>query len=107
MTNRSEAPRYFVDIFTPGGRWTCDDVRVYNRWLHFLINVLSTLLLGASNYCAQLLVAPTREEINEAHKHRKWFDIGIQSFRNLFGMEKKKQMLWWVLMLSSALLHLL
>jgi hypothetical protein len=38
---------------------SCALVKVWNRWLHFGINALSTILLGASNYCAQLLLAPT------------------------------------------------
>jgi hypothetical protein len=73
----------FADILQPDKNWSCDVVRQYNRWLHFAINALSTILLGASNYCAQLLLAPMRKDIDRAHGQSKWLDIGVQSFRNL------------------------
>ncbi|KAG9196600.1 hypothetical protein G6011_01721 [Alternaria panax] len=71
-----------------------------------IINALSTALLGASNYCAQLLVAPTRTEVNNAHKDKRWLDIGIQSSRDLWKVNPKRRMIWMLLMLSSGLLHL-
>ena len=43
----------------------CRTTRNLNLWLHLAINVLSTLLLGASNYCMQCLASPTREEIGK------------------------------------------
>lgn len=50
---------------------------------HLFINILSSLLLGASNYCMQRLVAPTRTEVDKAHARKKWLDIGVPSVRNL------------------------
>lgn len=107
MTRRNDEQQNFVDIIQPNGRWTCDNVRQYNRWMHFAINALSTILLGASNYCAQLVVAPTRSLVDEAHENRTWLDIGIQSIRNLRKIDFRRQVLWTLLMLSSGLLHLL
>lgn len=97
----------FVDILGPGNGGTCATVRAYNRWLHLVINALSTVLLGASNYCAQLLAAPTREEVDEAHADGRWFDVGVQSFRNLRRVDSRRRYFWVCLMLSSGLLHLL
>ena len=51
---------------------SCSKVRKFNIEIHFAINVLSTILLGASNYCMQCASAPTREEIDKAHKVKKW-----------------------------------
>jgi hypothetical protein len=96
----------FADILQPDKGWSCETVRQYNRWLHVVINALSTVLLGASNYCAQLLLAPMREEINRAHKAGRWLDVGVQSFRNLNASRPTRQTLWVSLMVSSALLHL-
>lgn len=79
----------------------------HNLGLHAGINALSTLLLGSSNYCAQLLAAPTREEVDEAHGKKEWFDIGIQSFRNLWKLRPNKRATWICLMASSGLLHLM
>jgi hypothetical protein len=97
----------FIDILKPDDKWTCDTVGFYNKWIHFAINALSTILLGASNYCAQLLVAPTRTEINKAYSNKTWLDVGIQSVRNLRKAKGTRQILWVILMLSSGLLHLL
>ncbi|KAH7079730.1 hypothetical protein FB567DRAFT_533217 [Paraphoma chrysanthemicola] len=74
---------------------------------HFFINVLSSGLLGASNYCMQRLVAPTRKEIDIAHAHKTWLDIGIPSVRNLFHIAPLRVFLWLVLVLSSVPLHFL
>lgn len=55
----------------------CSQTDKFNTGLHTLINILSTLLLGASNIHMQLLAAPTRSEIERAHTQRVWLDIGI------------------------------
>jgi len=72
-----------------------------------MINILSTLLLSASNYCMQCMSAPTRKEVDEAHAGRKWLDIGIQSLRNVSKIEKKRGVLYCLLAFSSIPLHLL
>lgn len=74
---------------------------------HLFINLLSSLLLGASNYCMQRLVAPTRKEVDKAHAKRKWLDIGIPSVRNLFHISRWRVVLWLLLAASSVPLHLL
>lgn len=74
-------------------------------WLHLVINLLSTLLLGASNYTMQCLSAPTRNDINKAHQQRVSVDIGIPSVRNLRRISWRRVVLWWLLGLSSIPLH--
>lgn len=54
-----------------------------NIGIHLLLNVLSSLFLGAGNYCMQILVAPTGAEVQLAHKSGIYFDIGIHSIYNL------------------------
>ena len=85
----------------------CISVKRINLWLHLLINSLSTLLLGSSNYCMQLLVAPTHSEVQKAHKKSVWLDIGAPSVRNLQWISKGSVFVWCCLGVSSALLHLL
>ena len=85
----------------------CDQTKQLGLWLHFAINVLSTLLLSASNYCMQCLSAPTREEINKAHGEKRWLDIGVPSVKNLRRVSWRKVTLWWCLALSSIPLHLM
>ena len=45
----------------------CAEMKRIDTLSHLAINVLSTILLGASNYSMQVLVAPTRENIDAAH----------------------------------------
>lgn len=84
--------------------------QVVNHWslaIHFLINVLSSLLLGASNYTMQVLNAPTRSECDAAHARLDWYDIGVPSLRNLTRVPKSRMLLWAVLLVSSVPVHLL
>lgn len=98
---------YGGDLLGPKDGTTCDDTKLYNKLIHFAINALSTVLLGSSNYCAQILVAPTRLEVDRAHVEKDWYDIGVQSLRNLRKIDFKRRTLWGCLMISSALLHLM
>jgi hypothetical protein len=75
--------------------------------LHIAINVLSTMLLSASNLSMQLLLAPTRGMIEKAHKKDTWLDIGIPSVRNFRHVELRKKVLWVILAISSLPLHFL
>ena len=86
---------------------SCDKTRNLSLWLHLAINVLGTLLLGASNYCMQCISSPTRLEINKAHSRGVWLDIGIPSVRNLRRISWSRIGFWWLLALSSIPLHLL
>lgn len=86
---------------------SCDEAKDLDLWLHLLINILSTLLLGASNYCMQVLSAPNREELVQAHLQKKWLHIGVPSIRNLFRIGKDRAFLWLLFVLSSVPLHLL
>jgi hypothetical protein len=49
---------------------SCSLVKWVDIMVHIFINLLSSLLLGASNLCMQILVAPTRRETDEAHRRK-------------------------------------
>lgn len=85
----------------------CRDIKKSELWLHLGINVLSTMLLGGSNYTMQCLTAPAREEINKSHRSRVSLDIGILSLKKLMRASKRKVILWGFLAVSSVPLHLL
>lgn len=85
----------------------CGVTGTISTYGHLLINILGTLLLSASNNCAQLLSSPSHEDITAAHGEGKWLDIGVPSLRNLRGIPWWRSLLWAVLMLSSIPLHLL
>ena len=86
---------------------SCHTTKNLSLWLHLAINVLSTLLLGASNYCMQCITSPTREELDIAHGQHVWLDIGVPSVRNLRRTATSKAALWYLLAASSIPLHLL
>lgn len=85
----------------------CDKVKRLDLWLHLLINILSTLLLGASNYSMQCVSAPTRTDIDKAHRENLFMDIGVPSIRNLRYISWPRRMLWCCLVFSSVPLHLM
>jgi len=72
-----------------------------------MINILSTLLLGASNNCVQLLLAPTRKDIGDAHAAGRYLDVGVSSVRNVMAVSHWRKGLCAGLFLSSIPLHLL
>ena len=86
---------------------SCKMTKRLSLWLHLIINILSTLLLGASNYTMQCLASPTREEVDRAHRQNKWLDIGVPSIRNLTRISSDRKILWWLLVISGVPLHLL
>ena len=88
-------------------RGSCSVVFNANIAVHVLINALSTLLLGASNYAMQLAIAPTRKDIDAAHSRRRWLEIGVPSLRNLLSVSFLRKSCWAILLLSSLPLHLL
>lgn len=102
MTVKYEKMDGFPVIF----RGTCESARWQNTLWHFVLNVLSTGLLAASNYCMQLLSAPTRAHVDQAHAAGKWLDIGIPSLRNLRFLNWTRTGFWTLLCISSIPLHL-
>ncbi|KAF7955727.1 hypothetical protein EAE96_004651 [Botrytis aclada] len=86
-------------------RGNCQHAQSLSTALHILINVLSTILLSASNYTMQCLNSPTRKAIDCAHAEKKWLDIGIPSWRNQRSISRIDKILWCLLGLSSIPLH--
>ena len=86
---------------------SCAFVKRLDLWLHLLINVLSTGMLMASNYCMQLQAAPTRKNVDKAHKAQDWLDIGVPSLRNLSYISNWRRFSWVLLALSSLPVHLM
>ena len=96
--------RWGVAILFEG---SCAEMKKISTWLHVGINILSTLLLGASNYAMQCLLSPTREEVDKAHSEGQWLDIGAVGLMNLISICKRRRRLSTILSISSIPLHLL
>lgn len=86
---------------------SCTQTKRLLAFLHLFINILSSILLAASNYCMQCLSAPTRLEVDKSHARKRWLDLGVQSVRNLRSIAPSKLLLYSLLALSSLPLHLL
>lgn len=84
----------------------CDTIEKHNDGLHLGINILSTLLLSASNYTQQRLVSPTRAEVDQAHLRGKSLNVGVPSLRNLLHISRDRLLLYSVLLATSLPLHL-
>ncbi|KAI1169861.1 hypothetical protein F4777DRAFT_161526 [Nemania sp. FL0916] len=54
----------------------------------------------------QVLNAPSREELDAAHKKGSWMDVGVSSMRNLFKVSSFKKWCWLGLLITSLPIHL-
>ncbi|KAI1317862.1 hypothetical protein F5Y16DRAFT_140581 [Xylariaceae sp. FL0255] len=63
--------------------------------------------LSSSNFFMQILNAPTRDEIDRAHKQGHWLEIGVSSIHNLFRVSAFKSCCWVALLVTSIPIHLL
>ena len=54
----------------------------------------------------QVLNAPSRPEVNNAHRKGSWLDISVPSLRNLFLTSKFKTWCWVACAISSVPIHL-
>jgi hypothetical protein len=86
---------------------SCSSVTVLNSALHVGVNVVSSLFLGAGNYCMQILVAPSREETDNAHRKGRALEIGVPSMINLWYIERKRAVAWFITGLTTIVLHIL
>ncbi|KAI0193810.1 hypothetical protein F4808DRAFT_355826 [Astrocystis sublimbata] len=85
---------------------TCNSASSTSLGIQFGINVISTAILASSNFFMQVIAAPTRRDIDNAHAQRKSMEIGVLSLRNLSTLPKTKIALFLTLGLSSLPIHL-
>ncbi|KAF5652120.1 hypothetical protein F25303_3594 [Fusarium sp. NRRL 25303] len=85
---------------------SCDKISRANLWIHLAINVIGTGVLGSSNFFMQVLVAPTRQDVDRAHTSKRWVEIGVHSVHNFRFISKCRIFLWALFALTSIPLHL-
>ncbi|KAJ5193760.1 hypothetical protein N7491_001090 [Penicillium cf. griseofulvum] len=89
-------------------RGKCSTSKNWTTGLHLLINILSTALLGASNYCMQCLAAPSREQVDKAHSQKTWVRIGVPNIMDLIRYQTgKRRLLGSILLITSLPIHLI
>lgn len=84
----------------------CETSRYLNIMLHLVLNIVSSAVLASSNYFMQILNAPSREEIDSAHRCLSSLEIGIPSLKNLPFLSGFKQCFWVLLVITSLPIHL-
>ncbi|PLN85485.1 hypothetical protein BDW42DRAFT_202356 [Aspergillus taichungensis] len=84
----------------------CDTVNGISIGLALLINAIGVALTATSNYCCQIVTAPSREEVDWAHNKRTWVAIGSQSMTNIWLAAPWRKVLWLVLCATSIAIQL-
>ncbi|KAL2829980.1 hypothetical protein BDW59DRAFT_178184 [Aspergillus cavernicola] len=103
-SNNSQQSFTFASLHT--GK--CSVAKNWTTGLHLVINILSTVMLGASNYCMQCLASPSRAQVDEAHNQRTWIRIGVPNIWNLLRRQRgKRQWLGYILLITSLPIHLI
>jgi hypothetical protein len=85
----------------------CRKIKHTNIGIHLLLNVFSSVFLGAGNYCMQVLAAPSSEEVRTAHAAGRYYEIGVHSVHNVWHSTRRKKMAWLLLGFCSTMLHLM
>ncbi|KAK6845649.1 hypothetical protein PG995_015759 [Apiospora arundinis] len=85
---------------------SCEHSRYLNTVLHLLVNVISSAVLASSNYFMQILNAPSRDEVDRAHRNLSSLEIGIPSLKNLSSLSTFKRCMWTLLLITSLPIHL-
>lgn len=85
----------------------CKHTKRVATGLHILINILSTTLVATSSYCCQLLMAPTREDVDHAHAHRIWLPIGTFDIKRLSLLPRGRKLNWYMLLCTSIAIQLM
>ncbi|PKY04081.1 hypothetical protein P168DRAFT_236422 [Aspergillus campestris IBT 28561] len=86
----------------------CSVAKNSTTGVHLVINILSTAMLGASNYCLQCLASPSRSEVDEAHGQKTWLQIGVPNIVSLLRNQRGRR--WYlgaVLLTTSLPIHLI
>lgn len=93
-----------ITVFSQGD---CANMSWLNAFLHFLLNIPSSLMIASSNFFMQVLNSPTRAEVDRAHGRKRWLEIGVPSLRNVLNVSPYKSFAWVLFSLSSVPIHFL
>lgn len=85
----------------------CSGTSTVNTAIHVALNIVSSLFLGAGNYCMQILIAPSREEMDIAHRKGKVMEVGVPSIKNLRHIKWERTAAWLFIGLIATTLHVL
>jgi hypothetical protein len=76
-------------------------------YAEFATNTFAILLFAAGTHAVQLLLSPTRAEVEFAHARERWLHIGVGGLRNMKWVPKRRLMKAVILLMTSGILPFL
>ncbi|KEQ69521.1 hypothetical protein M436DRAFT_19503, partial [Aureobasidium namibiae CBS 147.97] len=86
---------------------TCPQGSRTAAYTHFATNAFAVLLFAVGTHASQILLSPTRAEVENAHARDRWLHIGVGGLRNMKWIHKRRLIKAVVLLATSILLTLL
>lgn len=72
---------------------SCGRIMGIDQAVQVIANVLGIFFIAGASYVTQVLVSPTRDEVDAAHAKHRWLDIGVPSLRNLTAVSVDRAIL--------------
>jgi hypothetical protein len=85
----------------------CPEASRVATYSHFVTSAFAVLLFAVGTHAAQLLLSPTRAEVENAHARDRWLHIGVGGLRNMKWIHKRRLIRAVVLLMTSVLLPFL
>jgi hypothetical protein len=92
-----------ADVFSG----SCPQASRVVTYAHFATNAFAVLLFATGIHAVQLLLSPTRAEVEYAHARERWLHIGVGGLRNMKWVHKRRLVKAVVLLTTSMLLPFL
>jgi hypothetical protein len=86
---------------------SCVEASRVATYSHLAINASAVLLFAGGTHAVQLLLSPTRAEVENAHARDRWLHIGVGGLRNMKWIHKRRLMRAVVLLTTLVLLPFL
>jgi hypothetical protein len=76
-------------------------------YAHFATNAFAVLVFAAGTHAVQLLLSPTRAEVEYTHARERWLHIGVGGLRNMKWIHRRRLIKAIVLLMTLVLLPFL
>jgi hypothetical protein len=86
---------------------TCPQASRVATYAHCVTSAFAVLLFAVGTQSFQLLLSPTRAEVENAHARDRWLHIGVGGLRNMKWIHKRRLTRAVVLLMTSVLLPFL
>ncbi|EEA25403.1 hypothetical protein TMatcc_006373 [Talaromyces marneffei ATCC 18224] len=90
------------NILYEGSCTTAKDLKIV---IHLAINIFSLILTATSSLSGNILMSPSRADLDRAHSGSNWLTIGVFSLRNLRNLQWPHRLTWIVLTGTSLIVQ--